>query len=37
MILIGSSAIKHWYPDFKREPKDLDYIVGEDEILPHFL
>ena len=34
MILIGSSAIKHWYPDFKREPKDLDYIVGEDEILP---
>lgn len=27
MILIGSSAVKHWYPDFNREPKDLDYIV----------
>lgn len=27
MILIGSSAIKHWFPDFSREPKDLDYIV----------
>jgi hypothetical protein len=28
MILIGSSAIKHWYPDFKREPKDIDYAIG---------
>lgn len=26
MILIGSGAIKHWFPDFPREPKDLDYI-----------
>jgi hypothetical protein len=26
MILIGSSAIKHWFPDFHREPKDIDYI-----------
>lgn len=34
MILIGSSAIKFWYPDFKREPKDLDFIVGEGEIVP---
>jgi len=25
-ILIGSSAIKHHFPDFPREPKDLDYI-----------
>lgn len=24
MIIIGSTAIKHWYKDFKREPKDLD-------------
>ena len=34
MILIGSSAIKHWYPDFKREPKDIDFIIDENEILP---
>ena len=27
MILIGSSAIKFWYPDFPREPKDKDYVV----------
>jgi len=26
MILIGSSAIKEWFPDFPREPKDKDYI-----------
>jgi hypothetical protein len=32
MILIGSSAIKHWFPDFPREPKDKDYIrQGEHE------
>jgi len=28
MILIGSSAIKHHYPDFKRIPKDHDYAVS---------
>ena len=28
MILIGSSAIKSHYPDFPREPKDIDYAVG---------
>lgn len=27
MLLIGSSAIKHHYPDFPREPKDTDYVV----------
>jgi len=26
MLVIGSSAIKHWYPDFNREPKDVDVI-----------
>lgn len=26
--LIGSNAIKYWFPDFPREPKDIDY-VGE--------
>ncbi len=31
MILIGSNAIKHWYPDFPREPKDIDFIVTEHE------
>ena len=29
MILIGSEAIKHWFPDFPRNPKDKDYIVKE--------
>ncbi len=27
MIIIGSVAIKHWYPDFNRLPKDIDYAV----------
>jgi hypothetical protein len=27
MLLIGSQAIKHHFPDFRREPKDLDYAV----------
>lgn len=27
-IIIGSTAIKHWFPDFPREPKDLDIIVN---------
>jgi len=31
MILIGSKAIKHHYPDFKREPKDTDYAVPNSE------
>ena len=28
MLIIGSTAIKFYYPDFKREPKDFD-IVGD--------
>jgi hypothetical protein len=32
MLLIGSKAIKHWYPDFTREPKDTDYIVDKNEL-----
>lgn len=32
-IIIGSSAIKYWFNDFKREPKDLDYAVDEMHIL----
>ena len=31
MILVGSKAIKHHYPDFPREPKDDDYMVGSVE------
>jgi len=31
MILIGSKAIKHWFPDFPREPKDTDYIIDSNE------
>lgn len=28
--IIGSTAIKHWFPHFNRIPKDLDYAVDED-------
>lgn len=27
MLLVGSSAIKHHFPDFNREPKDKDFFV----------
>lgn len=27
-VLIGSAAIKHWFPDFPREPKDVDYALA---------
>lgn len=25
-MLIGSAAIKFWFSDFPREPKDIDFI-----------
>ncbi len=28
-ILIGSQAIKHWFSDFNRKPKDTDYAVED--------
>lgn len=28
MTLIGSAAIRFWYPDFPREPKDTDYLLN---------
>lgn len=28
-LIIGSTAIKHYFPDFPREPKDLDYVVED--------
>lgn len=31
-ILIGSTAIKHWYDDFTRQPKDKDYIVDAQKV-----
>lgn len=27
MYITGSTAIKYWFPDFPREPKDLDYFT----------
>jgi len=32
MILVGSKAIKHWFPDFPREPKDVDYAVLKQDL-----
>lgn len=29
-ILIGSTAIKYWFPEFPRDPKDLDYAVDDE-------
>jgi hypothetical protein len=26
MLIFGSTALKHWCPDFSRSPKDLDYM-----------
>jgi hypothetical protein len=28
-MIIGSTAIKHWFPDFNRDPKDLDSLTQE--------
>jgi hypothetical protein len=33
MILIGSKAIKHWFPDFPREPKDTDWAIISERYL----
>lgn len=33
MIIIGSNAIKFWFSDFNRNPKDLDIILYNDEQL----
>lgn len=27
MVVIGSTAIRHYYPDFPRDPNDVDYVV----------
>ena len=31
MIIIGSQALKYWYPNLPREPKDLDVILHDGE------
>lgn len=33
MIIIGSEAIKYYFPDFPRKPKDLDIIVEKGEFI----
>lgn len=42
-VIVGSTAIKHHFPDFNREPKDLDTIVvdnkfkeGDSIVIPLF-
>lgn len=30
MMLYGSRAIQHWFPDFYREPLDFDYMITKD-------
>jgi len=29
MVIIGSTAIKFYFPDFPREPRDVDYLVSD--------
>lgn len=31
MLIIGSQAIKYWFPDFPREPKDYDVVLEDGE------
>lgn len=33
MKIIGSKAIKHWFPLFNREPKDIDVVINEDNYI----
>jgi len=35
MILIGSRAIRHHFPDFTRELKDWDYLIGQKDDESH--
>jgi hypothetical protein len=28
-LIFGSTALKFWYPEFRRNPNDLDYISKE--------
>lgn len=31
MLVIGSNAVRRYYPDFPREPKDVDYVLTPTE------
>ena len=31
MIIYGSFAIRHWFPDFPRDPKDIDVVLLEEK------
>ena len=31
-LIIGSTAIRRWYPEFPHEPKDLDFWATTDEV-----
>ena len=31
-LIFGSRAMKHWFPDLKREPNDLDVITREEKM-----
>lgn len=31
MLVIGSTAIKNYFPDFPRNPKDLDYVIDNQD------
>ncbi len=40
MVVIGSTALRYWFPDFKREPKDRDFLLigsetGYDYVAPY--
>ncbi len=34
MLIIGSTALKHHFPDLKRTPNDLDYVVDDSSKYP---
>jgi len=33
-MIIGSVALLYHFPDFPRQPKDLDFVIYKDEIIP---
>lgn len=33
-MIIGSTAIKYWFPDFPREPKDIDIVGNYQLVIP---
>jgi hypothetical protein len=37
MIIYGSYAIKHWFPDYYKAPKDIDIVVYDNNLLDNKL